>query len=70
MLSFNVNGIGCGSCVRKITAAINNIDDEAVVEVDQAAGLVRVHSELEAREIRRAIEDAGYAVAADAGAAQ
>lgn len=70
MLRFEVNGIGCGACVRKITAAISNVDDEAVVEVDVASGRVSVHSELEAREIRRAIEDAGYAVVADAGVAQ
>ena len=70
MYSFNVHGIGCGTCVRKITAAINNFDDEAVVEIDVAGGVVRVDSDLEPRELRRAIEDAGYAVSAGAGAAQ
>jgi copper chaperone len=61
MQSFKVSGIGCGSCVRKIIAAITNIDDEAKVEVDQANGVVRVDADLEAREVVRAIEDAGYA---------
>jgi copper chaperone len=61
MQSYKVIGIGCGSCVRKIIAAITNIDDEAVVEVDQAAGIVRVEADLEPREVVRAIEDAGYA---------
>lgn len=70
MQTFNVHGIGCGACVRKITAAINNLDDEAVVEIDVAGGVVRVDSDLEPRELRRAIEDAGYAVAAETGAAQ
>lgn len=60
MQSFKVTRIGCGSCVRKITAAINKLDDEAVVEVDQAAGIVRVEADLEAREVVRAIEDAGF----------
>lgn len=60
MHSYKVSGIGCGSCVRKIIAAINNIDDEAKVEVDQAAGIVRVEADLEPREVVRAIEDAGY----------
>lgn len=64
MQSFKVTGIGCGSCVRKIVAAIANIDDEAVVEVDQAAGIVRVEADLEAREVVRAIEDAGYSAQA------
>ena len=70
MHNFNVQGIGCGACVRKITSAVTHIDDEAVVEVDVAGGIVRVDSELEPHEIRHAIEDAGYAVAAGAGAAQ
>lgn len=61
MQSYKVTGIGCGSCVRKIIAAINNLDDEAKVEVDQAAGIVRVEADLELREVVRAIEDAGYA---------
>lgn len=62
MLAFKVTGIGCGSCVRKIIAAVNNIDDEAQVEVDQAAGIVRVDTELEAREIVRVIENVGFGV--------
>lgn len=60
MQSYKVGGIGCGSCVRKIIAAITNIDDEAKVEVDQAAGIVRVEADLEPREVVRAIEDASY----------
>jgi len=64
MQSFKVTGIGCGSCVRKIIAAITNIDDEAKVDVDQAAGIVRVEADLESREVVRAIEDAGYSAQA------
>lgn len=64
MLVFKVQGIHCGSCVRRIIAAVNNIDDEAVVEVDRVAGQVRVRTELEAREVERAIADAGYAAEA------
>ena len=68
MQSYKVTGIGCGSCVRKIMAAITNIDDEAVVEVDQTAGIVRVEADLEPREVVRAIEDAGYSAQALSGA--
>jgi len=60
MQSFKVTGIGCGSCVRKIVAAITNVDAEAKVEVDKATGIVRVQADLEPREVVRAIEDAGY----------
>lgn len=63
MLHFKVEGISCGSCVRRIIAAVTNLDDEALVEVDQAAGTLRVQADLEAREVIRAIEDAGYAAA-------
>lgn len=61
MLNIKVDGISCGSCVRRIIAAVSNLDDEAVVEVDQAAGMVSVQADLEAGEVIRAIEDAGYA---------
>jgi len=61
MQSYEVTGIGCGACVRRIVAAIVNIDDEARVEVDAATGIVRVEADLEPREVVRAIEDAGYA---------
>lgn len=64
MQSYKVTGIGCGSCVRKIITAINTIDDEAKVEVDPAAGIVRVEADLEPREVVRAIEDAGYSAQA------
>lgn len=62
MLVCKVTEISCGGCVRKIIAAVDNIDDEAKVEVEQASGIVRVTTDLEAREIVRVIEDAGFDV--------
>jgi copper chaperone len=36
MYTFKVNDMGCGSCVNKITQAIQNQDPEAKVVVDLA----------------------------------
>ncbi len=51
MFSLNVSGMGCGSCVSKITKAIQTLDQDARVEVDRAAGKVTV--ERGARRIRK-----------------
>jgi copper chaperone len=44
MYTFNVNGMGCGSCVNKITQAIQNQDSRAKVVVDLPTRLVTVDS--------------------------
>ncbi len=44
MFVLDVSGIGCGSCVSKITKAIQSLDNEATVSVDRAAGKVSVES--------------------------
>lgn len=44
MFVLDVSGIGCGSCISKITKAIQALDNEAKVLVDRAAGKVNVES--------------------------
>ncbi|OOL33694.1 heavy-metal-associated domain-containing protein [Pseudomonas sp. FSL W5-0299] len=44
MFVLDVSGIGCGSCVSKITKAIQSLDNEATVSVDRSAGKVSVES--------------------------
>ena len=44
MFVLDVSGIGCGSCITKITKAIQALDNEAKVLVDRAAGKVIVES--------------------------
>jgi copper chaperone len=39
-LKYHVNPLTCGSCVRRITEALQAIDSGARVEVDLAAGTV------------------------------
>lgn len=62
MQQFKVSGMSCGHCVRAITQAIQAQDQAARVEVDLAAGLVRVQGELDAARIQAAIREEGYEV--------
>lgn len=49
-----------GSCVSKITKAIQALDQDARVEVDRAAGKVTVESTESAESIRELIQELGY----------
>lgn len=66
MQVFQVQGMSCGHCVRAITRALQAADDEAVVEVDLAAGEVRVASTLSSEQISALIAEEGYEVKARA----
>jgi len=61
MFSLQVTGMGCGSCVSKITKAIQTLDQDARVEVNRAAGKVTVESTESAESIRELIQELGYA---------
>lgn len=63
MLTLNVGGIGCGSCVAKITQAVQAVDAVATVTVDIGAGRVQVESSQPEAAIRAAIEALGFEVA-------
>lgn len=63
MQLFKVQGMSCGHCVRAITQAVQARDQAAEVQVDLAAGEVRVASRLPAAEVIEAIAEEGYAVA-------
>lgn len=60
MQQFKVSGMSCGHCVRAITQTIQMLDQAAKVEVDLAAGLVRVESSLNAEQVQTAIREEGY----------
>lgn len=57
---FNVSGIGCGSCVAKITKAIQGLDESAKVTVDRAHGKVEVVSVENEGDICQRITDIGF----------
>ncbi|HEY9029393.1 MAG TPA: heavy-metal-associated domain-containing protein, partial [Burkholderiaceae bacterium] len=60
MLTFQVNDMSCGHCVRAIKEAVRARDAEAAVDVDLARHRVRVESgRLDAAGVREAIMQAG-----------
>lgn len=60
----HVTGMSCDHCVRAITAAVAALPGVTAVDVDLAAGAVRVEGTPDAAAVTTAIEDAGYDVAA------
>ena len=60
MQVFKVQGMSCGHCVRAITEAVQVLDAAARVEVDLAAGEVRIDSALEAAQLLAAIREEGF----------
>lgn len=60
MFVLDVSGIGCGSCVSKITKAIQSLDNEATVSVDRSTGKVSVESSESPEQIRKAVEALGF----------
>lgn len=64
MQIFKVQGMSCGHCVRAITQAVQSRDEAADVQVDLAAGEVRVASRLAEEQVLEAIREEGYQVQA------
>lgn len=61
MLTFQVDDMTCGHCVRAIKEAVRALDADAVVDVDLARHLVRVQApQLDATRVRQVLEQAGY----------
>lgn len=60
MHAFQVSGMGCGSCVAKITKAIQQFDESATVTVDRPLGKVEVESAESAEAVCQVILDLGY----------
>ncbi|MHC8338725.1 heavy-metal-associated domain-containing protein [Pseudomonas sp. HLT2-19-2] len=60
MFVLDVSGIGCGSCVSKITKAIQSLDSGAAVSVDRAAGKVNVESIESPERVRASVEALGF----------
>lgn len=60
MVTFAVKGMGCGSCVAKITKGLVALDPDARVQVDRAAGQVRVASAIDPDALCAHINQLGY----------
>lgn len=60
MRTFKVQGMSCGHCQRAITQALLELDADARVEVDLAAGEVRIDSGLDDAKVIAAIVGQGF----------
>ncbi len=59
-MKFEVAGMKCGGCARKLEAAIRADEADAVVEVDLPAGTVEVQSKRGRTAVAESIEQAGF----------
>ncbi|MFD9892495.1 heavy-metal-associated domain-containing protein [Amycolatopsis sp. NPDC059027] len=64
--TYTVTGMTCGHCVRAVTDEVGAIEGVTDVAVDLATGAVTVSSTREPAlaEVRAAVEEAGYELAA------
>lgn len=60
MQILKVTGMSCGHCVRAITQAVQALDGAAEVQVELAAGEVRVASRLSLEQLLQAVREEGY----------
>ena len=60
MYTATVNGMTCGHCARAVTRAIQQLDPEAVVQVDLPQKLVKIAGDLSEQDVRAAIVEAGF----------
>lgn len=68
MITFDVQDMSCGHCVRAITQAVQAADPGAQVQVDLATHRVQVQpAAADAQVLRAAIEEAGYTPVPAAG---
>lgn len=63
-LELTVSGMSCQHCVKAVTQAVQALDAQASVAVDLPTGKVTVSSVAGPEQIRQAIADEGYGVAA------
>ena len=60
MQDFKVDGMTCGHCEQAVAEAVRGVDPSATVDVDRAAGRVRVGSTAAPGRIAAAIAAEGY----------
>ena len=66
MYQLTVQDMTCKHCVRRVTEAVQSIDNDAKVEIDLDTAKVRIDSQAELDRIVAAIDGAGYPVSARA----
>ena len=61
--TFNVTGMTCGHCTKAVTTEVLQVPGVRAVDVDLDSGTLTVRGEAEDGAIRKAVDEAGYAVA-------
>ncbi|MCY0966719.1 heavy-metal-associated domain-containing protein [Parathalassolituus penaei] len=59
-MKLKVEDMTCGGCARAVTAAIREIDENAVVNIDVATRLVEVQSSASNDAVTQALNEAGF----------
>jgi Cu+-exporting ATPase len=64
MYELTVQDMTCKHCVGRVTKAVQEVDQEAKVEIDLPTGKVKIDSQADLDRIAKAIDAAGYPVSA------
>jgi Cu+-exporting ATPase len=62
MYELTVADMTCKHCVGRVTKAVQEVDQQAKVEIDLPTGKVKIDSQADLGRIAQAIDDAGYPV--------
>ena len=63
MIELTLPTMTCGHCVKAVTAAVQQVDAAAKLQIDLPAHQVRIESSKPAAEFERALAEEGYAKA-------
>ena len=61
--TFNVSGMTCGHCRSSVVNEVLQVPGVRAVDVDLDSGVLTVRGDAEDAAIRKAVDEAGYAVA-------
>jgi copper chaperone CopZ len=69
-VELQVQGMSCGSCVKRVTQALRALNGVSEVAVDLQSGRVKVSGESDCNVLLAALQDAGYRAQASAADVQ
>ena len=67
LMRFHIPDMSCGGCARSVTRAIESVDADARIAIDQDSRTVEVSSDLPPQPFEAALAVAGYPVVPAAG---
>ncbi len=59
-MKFSVENMTCGHCVKAITNAVKDADQQAQVEIDLGQKIVNIESQLSAEQVEKLLAEEGY----------